>query len=63
MSESGAAASASIVGQRAMNRSKRGATVATVVCWSITSLSQMAYGSGGGALGGERHGSRLKLST
>ena len=34
-----AAASASIVGQRATNRSNRGVTVATVVCWSMTSLS------------------------
>ena len=35
-----AAASASIVGQRAMKRSNRGVTAATVVCWSMTSLSQ-----------------------
>jgi len=32
MSSSGANASASIVGQRATNRSNRGMTVATVVC-------------------------------
>ena len=38
-SSSLAAASASIVGQRATNRSNRGVTAATVVCWSITSLS------------------------
>ena len=35
-----AAANASIVGQRAMNLSKYGITAATVVCCSITSLSQ-----------------------
>jgi len=63
MSSSLAAASDSIVGHRATNRSNRGVTVATVVCWSITSLSQTRYGSGGGSPGGDRHGKRLKLST
>ena len=37
---SSAAARASTVGQVAVNRSKRGRTAATVVCWSMTSESQ-----------------------
>ena len=39
IASSGAAASASMLGQRATKRSNRGMTVATVVCWSKTSLS------------------------
>jgi hypothetical protein len=39
MSASLASASASTVGQRAMKRSNRGVTAATLVCCSMTSLS------------------------
>ena len=44
-SERGAAASASTVGQRSSQVVQRGTTLATCVCWSITSLTSTAYGS------------------
>jgi hypothetical protein len=52
-----------MLGQRSMKRWKRGVTAATVVCWSMISLSQTRYGSGAGAPGAARHGRRRKLST
>src|ERR671939_257831 len=40
-----AAASASAVGHRSSHARYRGTTRATCVCWSMTSLTRMAYGS------------------
>src|SRR5215208_7045117 len=42
---SSAAARARTSGKAARNGSNRGATAATVVCWSMTSLTQTRYGS------------------
>jgi hypothetical protein len=44
-SSSGAVASAVTVGKRAIQRCQYGITVATRVCCSMISLTQMAYGS------------------
>ena len=54
-SASAAAASASTVGKRARKRWKYGAAAATVVCCSMTSLSQTRYGSTDSP-GSARHG-------
>src|ERR671923_2124697 len=44
-SAAGAAASASTDGHRSSQACQRGTTRSTCVCWSITSLTRIAYGS------------------